>query len=149
MKLWLLHKPFPCDFNTRMLNCTSAPYHGYWQLILLLETTERWQITDFFCSLQYGSAFKPSQTGWSFLLLTITWRMESLSIWSLAGVVVFYLPSRTYSPKYTEGVAHTQLWRNRFKRCLLMPSLRSIVVRCERIFFLDEVRELSRQTTKN
>ena len=30
---------FPCDFNTRMLNCTSVVYHCYWQLILLLETT--------------------------------------------------------------------------------------------------------------
>ena len=29
--------------------------------------------------------------------------MESLSIWSLAGVV---LSSRPYSSKYTEGVAH-------------------------------------------
>ena len=49
----VLHKPFPCDFNTRMLNCTSAPYHCYWQFILLLETSERWQITVHF----NGSAF--------------------------------------------------------------------------------------------
>ena len=56
------------------------------------------------------------------------------SVFNLAGVVLFYLSSRPYSSKYTEGVAHIQLWRNRFKRCELMPSpnacVRARIQRC-------------------
>ena len=70
----LPHKPFPCDFNTRILNCTSAPRHRYWQLILLLETTERWQMTVFlFTSMAVPSSLArqvevfccQSPDGWS------------------------------------------------------------------------------------
>ena len=83
-----------------MLNCTSALYHGYWQLILLLETTERWQKTDF---LFTQSIAVPS---------SLARQVEvffSPDRWSLfqSGVLLesfcFYLSSRPYSSKYTEG----------------------------------------------
>ena len=46
-------------------------------------------------SLQWQCLYAYPQIGWSSLLL-ITWRIESLSIWNLAGIVLFYqtwLPS--------------------------------------------------------
>ena len=91
---------------------TSALSHFYGQLILSQLNNSHYRFLVHFS----GSAFMPSQIGWSSLLLKITWWMESLSIWNVGGVVCFIKTLCHHGPslsKYTEGVAHIQQLRTR------------------------------------